>query len=184
MTKLDLLKPGGSRALQLTRLAREINDCEDGVTVARDKTIEMANACYCDGALQGGRLIQVKKFIGHGHFLPWLAKHCQKISPRMASSYMLAAVNGKRVSDLNGGAHVSLRAVMAFASAEENPTKANANGLPPKSWPAYIEALGKWAKFARYVARHPIAAWPVEGRDKLKGDLLPVAAALWPEKFA
>ena len=182
MKKLDLLKPGGSRALQLTRLAREINDCEDGITGQRDKITGLVKSCGCDAALQGQRLLQAKEFVGHGHFLGWLAAHCPTTSPRMASNYMRYAANEKRVSYLSGGAD-SLRAVIAFASAEENPST-NGNGLPPKSWPAYIEALGKWARFAGYVARHPIAAWPAEGRDKLKGDLLPVAIALWPEKFA
>ncbi len=29
----------------------------------------------------------------------------------------------------------------------------------------------------------PVAQWPEEGRENIRGDLQPLAAQLWPEKF-
>lgn len=173
MKRLDLLKPGGSRNLQLNSLAREIIERQDTLELLERKVEDTGSSYVCEAILQGECLIRVKQMVGHGNFMNWVKIHCPTVSHIHCNRYMLIAKNSARVKNMP-----SLRAALLLCRNETN-----GNGST-KSWPAYIEALGKAAKFLGYIERHPLQSWPTEGKEKLKGDLLPLAAALWPEKFA
>jgi len=174
MKRLELLKPGGSRNLQLTSLAREISDRQETLELLEKKVEDSGSEYVCEAILQGESLMRVKELVGHGNFLNWVRIHCPTVTQRHAQRYMLIARNAPRVSQMP-----SLRAALLLCRTNgEQP-----NGKP-QSWPAYIEALGKATRFIGYIERHPLQGWPEEGKEKLKGELLPIAAALWPEKFS
>src|SRR5947207_10298113 len=101
---------------------------------------------------------------------------------------MLVARNCAHGNNLERSASMREALMLCQDNGAETSTNGNGdstgNGHTPRSWPPYIEAIGKCGKFAAFVARNPIEQWPSEGRDKLRGDLQPIAAALWPEKFA
>lgn len=177
MRKTDLLKPGGSRGFQLNALAKAINDSEDTIQLARDQCGEKAKTFLCEVALQGKRLMEAKEMCGHGNFLPWLSAHCPLISDRTARAYMRIAANWQTTANIENAGSIS-RALELCENGQRSDRKSQ-----QKSWPAYIEALGRCAKFLGYVQKHPLTAWPVEGQEKLRGTLLPVAVVLWPEKF-
>jgi hypothetical protein len=48
----------------------------------------------------------------------------------------------------------------------------------PQSWPPFLEGLNQIARFVAFVAKHPLASWPPEGREKLAAELAPINAAL------
>ena len=177
MRKTDLLKPGGARGLQLNALAKAINDSEDTIQLARDQVGDKAKAFLCEISIQGKRLMEAKEMCGHGNFLPWLAAHCPLISDRTARAYMRIAANWQTAADIQNAG--SIARALELCEGGQRPDHAR----PNKSWPAYIEALGRCAKFLGYVQKHPLSNWPIEGQEKLRGTLLPVAVVLWPEKF-
>lgn len=175
MKRLELLKPGGSRNLQLTSLAREISNRQETLELLEKKVENTGSDYVCEAILQGEALIRVKELVGHGNFMNWIRIHCPTVSHDCCNKYMLIARNSERVRNLPG-----IRAALMLC---RNNGDHETNGKP-QSWPPYIEALGKATRFIGYIERHPVQSWPEEGKEKLKGELLPVAAALWPEKFS
>jgi len=175
--KLQLLKTGSERSHELIELTREINSNEDTIAALREGTIAAANGWMTEVVLQGQRLIKAKAMLPHGHWMNWIKVHCPLISHRTANGYMLVATNSQRVANLEGV--TSLRAALALCSEEKSAHAAE----PSREWPAYLQALGRFSKLTAYVAKHPITEWPEEGLEKLRGDLQPLAAQLWPERF-
>jgi Protein of unknown function (DUF3102) len=75
-----------------------------------DDLASLANAAHaaCEQAVRsalihardcGETLNQAKQIVGHGNFLPWLAKHC-KFSERQAARYMRIARSWDRIMSL------------------------------------------------------------------------------------
>jgi hypothetical protein len=78
----------------------------------------------------GNILVEVKKSLGHGEFLPWVANNCD-FRIRMAQNYMRLSENAQRVAHLEGV--TSLREVLKYLEEpkpEKNPvpTRQLANG--------------------------------------------------------
>ena len=82
----------------------------------------------------------------------------------------------------NGDGAGSLREALRLC-ADRGEHGPNGNGAPTKSWPAFIEGIGKFSKSVAYAVKHPLSLWPAEGKAKLRTTLEPVARELWPEKF-
>lgn len=182
MKKLDLLKPGGGRTKQLTELSRDINDSQDAIDLLEQQTKSKGNEWLCEIALQGQRLLKIKEIVGHGKWLEWLEANCPLVSERKAQRYIRVATNATRVSEM-GGANSLREALRLCADPPEEQSEPN-SASAPKSWPAFVELIGRFAKFVSGVERHPLEKWPLEGKEKLREKMLPLATALWPERFA
>lgn len=185
MKKSDLLKPTGQRANQLTQLAREINERQETIDLCKSKMLDAASSLICEAIFQGAALLKVKAILKHGDFMPWIRAHCPLISQYTANKYMLLARSWRNDNSIEKS--TSLREALMLC--QENEPEAGARNASsdatqePKSWPPYLEAIGRFGKFVGYVERNPIGNWPLEGREKLREEMLPVASALWPERF-
>jgi hypothetical protein len=182
MKKTDLLKPGGNRAHHLTLLAREINERQETIELARGKVLDAGSTLVCEAIFQGAALLKVKAILKHGDFLPWVKAHCPLISHDTANRYMRLALNTGNGKNLEGA--TSIREALVLCAPPEADGAQKPAREEPRSWPPYLEALSRLGKFAGLVERNPIQQWPLEGREKLKADLEPIVATLWPEKFA
>jgi hypothetical protein len=178
MKKLDLIKPGGARGHQLNSLAREINDGQDAIDSLKDQTEKKGAELLCEIMLQGQRLLKIKEIVGHGKWLEWLGANCPLTTERNAQRYMREAANPPDAADLDGAES----ALMALRLCEDR-RSAVGNG-EAKSWPAFIEGLGKFSKSVAYAVKHPLSLWPAEGRAKLRETLEPIFKDLFPERFA
>ncbi len=181
MNKIDLECPGAAQAQQLTKLAREINGREEVIVATQNQACERTSAWLCEVALQGQALLKVREWLKHGDFLPWIKTHCPLIGERQIRNYMRVALNWSTGANVEGAKNLkeALRLCMENDS-EESPGSARA---PAKRWPPFLEGIGRFGKFALYVERNPLLNWPVEGREKLREKMEPIATALWPDKF-
>ncbi len=161
---------------ELITLARRINQREEAIELLKKKAIEGASEAVTEALLQGQDLIAAKARCAHGTWEAWIKVNCPKLSYRTAARYMALAAKLPRVAELQAAG--TLRAALALCELEGEQTKAES-----KQWPPYLEAIGRLSKVIGYVERHPIEQWPSEGRDKLREDLKPIVAALWPDKF-
>ena len=166
-------------AIQLRSLASEINSGEQAIEILKTQTLDKADALGCEIRLQGMRLIQAKALVAHGNWLAWLAEHCPRTGERMAQRYMAVAkhaeTNPSCVTDIDRAK--SLRECCSLlTNGESKLTKS-------KHWPAYLEAIGRSSRLARFLEANPLKDWPEEGIVKLREDLLPIAKALWCDKF-
>ncbi len=178
MKKLDLIKPGGARGHELTRLAREINDGQDAIDSLEDQTKKKGAEWLCEVRLQGQRLLKVKEIVGHGKWLEWLKANCP-LTIRNAQRYMQTLSNTPDPAHLENVNSLNHCARLCADSRAET----NGEAKPAKSWPAFIEGIGKFSKSVAYAVKHPLSLWPAEGKAKLRDTLEPVARELWPEKF-
>ncbi len=177
MNKTDLLKPGSTRQNELHDLSRQINERENTLAMLRTKTLDCASAWVCEVMLQGQALLKAKSALTHGMWLDWLQIHCPLISSRTAQKYMLVASNAARQPALEIDQSVSLRSALALCI---DPAQADQAKIETtKSWPPYLEALGRVAKFVGYVERFPLVQWPDEGREKLRNEFLTGAKQKW-----
>jgi hypothetical protein len=172
-----LPKTDATRQRHLIELGREINDREEALQLLRSKTIESSNAWLCEVVLQGDALNKAKASLPHGMWIDWLRIHCPLISTRQANSYMLVARNFQRGTAVTEA--TSLRAALALCD-EAKTEKAKES----KSWPAYLEALSRIAKFNRLLVREKLESWPAEGIAKLRAELTPMCRYLWPDRFS
>lgn len=164
--------------LDLVPLARRINEREDVIQAGKQSAITSASAVVAEVLLQGQDMLRVKNSLAHGKWLPWLAKHCPKISERMAQHYMRLASNPNKVAQLEK-ANSLRQALGLLEDSKDGKTKGE-----PKQWPPYMEAIGKLSKLVAYVNKFPATHWPEEGLTKFRSELEPVAAMLWPDKFS
>ena len=176
MKKTNLLP--GPRQVQLVALAKEINAREEVISAARRRTREAAAAWLCEVVLQGQAFLKVKASLPHGMFVDWVRIHCPLVTHRTATSYMRVASNWGEIA--NADEATSLRAALLLCKDNEE------EGAPKvmKHWPAYLEGLGRVAKFRTFITKHPLAGWPEEGLHKMREDLLPIVSTLWPDRFA
>jgi hypothetical protein len=167
-----------SKLTYLSVIARRINEREDGIEAIGKQINGKGSELVCEALLQGKDFAFVKSQLPHGHWLPWLKDNYCKSADR-AQAYMRLA-NSTHTKQLEGS--VSIR--QALALLEEGTPSDGAQLKPnPKSWPAYINGLGRFSKFVGFIERHPLEQWPSEGLDQLKEDLLPIASRLWPAAF-
>ena len=180
MNKTDLQHPGAARSQQLTKFARELNDREEVIALTQGQACAKTSEWLCEVALQGQTLLKVKGLLKHGDFQHWMTAHCPLIPHRTARKYMRVAANWSTGSKVQGAKDLkeALQLCMDNDEGDSEPTPPT-----PKSWPPFLEAIGRFGKFADYVERNPVSNWPLEGKDKLKEKLEPIAAALWPDKF-
>ncbi len=179
--KTNLDSPGAGRAQQLTKLAREINDREEVITATQSQAFDRTSAWLCEIALQGQTLLKVKELLKHGDFIPWIAAHCPLVSDRQARKYMRVAANWSSGAKVEGAKN--LREALQLCAGNEEGESGEARSQA-KSWPPFLEAIGRFGKFATYIERNPLLNWPLEGREKLREKMEPIAMALWPDKFA
>jgi molybdopterin/thiamine biosynthesis adenylyltransferase len=164
-------------SIQLKNLSRQINKREENIQELRKRTSDNCNATICEVIQQGHDLIQAKASLSHGQFADWLSAHCPSISHRTANLYMRVASNAQRIKNLTEAG--SLRAALLLC--DDEPATGNAE---PRSLLPYLEAISRASKFLSFVTDHPLSQWPSEGLDKLRQDMQPIAAQLWPDRFA
>ncbi len=160
---------------ELVTIERGIKDREETIDKLRNLTACRANELLAEVLLQGQALIQAKASLNHGEWLPWLAIHFPK-TPQVAQAYMRLA-NAKH--DLHLNASGSVRQALALLN-EPEPAS---NGGKPQRWPSFLEGINRLSRFTGFITKNPIEAWPAEGLDQLREDLLPIASKLWPQKF-
>jgi hypothetical protein len=90
---------------------------------------------------------------------------------------MREASNPPEAADLDGAGS----ALTALRLCEDRRSSENGDA---KSWPAFVEGLGKFSKSVAYAIKHPLSLWPAEGRAKLRETLEPIFKDLFPERFA
>jgi ParB family chromosome partitioning protein len=78
----------------LAELARQIAEAHRECEAAQLRAVEKAAAA-------GALLLQAKKRVGHGRWLPWLEENCPQLSERQAQRYM-ALAKSDAASDLEG----------------------------------------------------------------------------------
>jgi len=127
----------------------------------------------------GAALQEAKAGLEHGQWLPFVEKNCG-LGERQARRYMQIAANRSRVSDLSGCG--SLRQCVALLDEGTEGTKGTK--VETRRWVPYLEAIGRLSKLGKFIVENPINAWPAEGVEKFREDLLPVAKELWPERFS
>jgi len=161
--------------MELTRLARAINDRERTLEMLRERVEEGCNSMVTEAILQGQDLISAKARVPHGFWMDWLKAHCPK-SQQTANHYMKMAGDPERIRDVKS---ISA-ALQVIYNQDEHAVPID---VESRRWPPYIDAISRFSKFACFVDKHPIDAWPDEGRDKIREVILPFAILLWPEKF-
>lgn len=164
--------------LTLHRLAKQINSREETISQLRELTVKNCNAAIAEAIQQGKDLLEVKSSIEHGRWLDWLRIHCPGTKPRMAQRYILIATRAASMPQLNEAG--SLRAALTLCDDDSGESAHSET----RSLPAYLEGISRASKFLGYLTQHPINNWPAEGLDKLRQDMQPLAAQLWPERFA
>lgn len=181
MKKTELIKPGSERHELLHKLAREINSREDAISKLKEKFTRAGSEFLSEVLIQGQALLQTKSALPHGLWLEWLKANCPLVSIRSAQVYMRLASNTQRAAYF--GQVDSLREALLLCAMNKTENSGADKKHESKTWPPYLEALGKVSKFVGYVERFPVHDWPDEGKDKLRQDLEPVARELWPERF-
>lgn len=170
----------GLKQNDLVKLAKEIREREEVIVAVKAKTIERANEWICEVVLQGQCLNKAKALLQHGTFIEWLRIHCPTIGHTTAWRYMRVATHWGLMTERVLHETVSLRAALSLCDAAANPDEENE---VPKVIPPYLEGLSRGAKFAAYLTKYPLRSWPEAGRAKLRSDLSPLVAELWPDKF-
>ena len=166
------------RAQQLTQLAREINDRQQVIEMQRSKFREAASALVCEAIFQGAALLKVKAILKHGDFMPWVQAHCPLISHATCNTYMRLAHAKRNLEEAT-----SIREAVLLLCAPDQPDGAQAE-IAPRTWPSWLQGLNWVGKFSRLLESNPVESWPEEGRQKLRQGFEPLAAQLWPDKFA
>lgn len=163
----------GPKQSELLALAKSINAREETIAAARRRTHEAANAWVCEVVLQGQALNKAKASLTHGMWMDWLRIHCPTISQWTANAYMRVASNWDSGEDGLDEA-TSLRAALSLCAKEEKEEKV------PKSFPPYLDAIGRMAKLSQFCVKHPVGDWPKAGLAQARTTLAPVAKLLWP----
>lgn len=167
--------------IALKNLAREIANNWETCDLLEQQTTENFMAWIRELALQGQRLIHVKtQQTRHGDWMPWCEAHCP-VPYWKINRCMVIAANFTRVENSSGVE--SMRQVLALCR-HAPPEESDPSAPPPRRWAPAIEANLKLSKLCGYVERFPITTWPTESQDAAREKLLPMAAALWPAKFA
>ncbi len=163
---------------ELHAIAKAINDREGTIQECKRRTFSEVNSALTEAILQGQDLIKAKSRIPHGLFMEWLKVNCPNVEYRMASNYMRMASNMQRVAHL--GEADSIRTALLLCDEVEGKSEDKAQ---PKQWLPYLEGLYRIGKLVGFFKDNPPSAWPEEGKEKARTDLLPMASALWPDKF-
>lgn len=162
---------------ELTALARGINSRESTLMGIEKRTLDSVAEWLREALLQGADLLRARAQLKHGDWLDWLVANCPAVHYLKANRYMHLAANLSRVRNLTGAE--SLRQALELCGIPvDRPESAGT-----KQWPPYLEAIGRLSKFRGFLKQHPLAKMPAEGLDKIREDLQPIAAQLWPEKF-
>jgi len=157
--------------------AREIQTNWETIDLLERQVTDKGTEWIREMALQGQRLIHVKTQLRHGDWLPWCEAHVG-VPYQKVNQCMVIAANFTRVQNLQSSE--SLRqALLLCAHTAHVETKTE-----PRRWAPFIEANLKLTKYVGYVERFPVASWPSESQQAAREKLLPVVAALWPDKFA
>ncbi len=102
-------KPAETQDEVLARLASEIREC--------------VNRGAAGAITAGIKLIEAKRLLPHGEWLPWLRMHCE-LSERAAQYHMqlASAPNTKRISDLTVATALQVLRAEKKAKAAAGPT--------------------------------------------------------------
>lgn len=153
-------------------LTRRINDREEVIQSLRKSTLEKAAETISEVILQGQDLIHLQSHLrGSGDFFKYVAAQCPRLEIPHAQGYMRAAKNPARFSDVR-------QLLLMWPDQAEQPTPKR------ESWDGWYGVIHGFSKWTRSFSKIPIKDWPAEGQDRLKAQLQPVAAQLWPDKFA
>lgn len=169
------------QANELHALAKKINEREETIQALRGKIFETGSEAGTEIILQGQDLIKAKDTIAHGLWIDWLKAHCPRVSERTAQHYMAIARNPQRVALLKAG----IPSRDLFGALEINGGDDDQqSGGKPKVYLPYMQTLYLFTRAVKYIGTHPLKECPEETRDELRKELEPIAAELWPDRFA
>jgi len=158
---------------EVKSLIRRINDREDVIQALQQATLGKANDTLVEVLMQGQELLRLKASAPEQWDWPaYLAATCPKLNPLKAKVYMRVASNPPRFSDP--------KQMLLLMCPTDEPKEQTERKVAP-AWFAHLQDMTRWVKSVVKVA--PVTAWPKEGVDELKTELLPIAKALWPERF-
>jgi hypothetical protein len=180
--KLALIKPGCATRLQ--ELSRRIKSREQTIKALDQSVDKAADACVCEIILQGQDLLEAKDLVNHGSWMEWVRSHFPGSHSTALNWMWLAEKFGGHSQQLTNlirqGYSVSvlyaLRRRASPAVDSEEPKK-----LPP---PIFVLLPDRTCALVRDYMREDRSRWPAEAMQKLRADVQPLAADLWPEKFA
>lgn len=151
---------------EITRLHKEAE--RNKVEAINNGRAAVAAAVNC-----GKLLLRVKKLVGHGKWLRWLADNCPEISDSTAQNWMRVASNPQVLGNLEG--FNSLKQLYQAVGIMPLPQKANTLSLPVVD--IYSTVASNVAKKIQsgcsLLNDVPINEWPQEQRDALKEKLKP-----------
>jgi hypothetical protein len=160
---------------ELSAIARTINDREETIQCQRTKLESECNGIVLLAIEQGQALQQAwLRLRKTGDWELWLSSNV-RVKRHMARNYMRLASNVERVQQAQ-----SIRQALTLLTEGES---ANTDKKPERELLPYLEALGRISKLRTYIVKHPASTWPVEGLEKAREDLEPIARELWPERF-
>jgi hypothetical protein len=172
---------------EMAKMARRVNDHQASIEILERKAIGEVNNWLNEVNQCGVILIQLKDQQKHGDWLPWLYRHCPKLTTRKkdgeiraekAQKYMRVAHNWERISKVMHESllpeQISLRAALALCG--ESPEEVESN--PVRHWPAEERIIGRASKLLGDLFRHPLSKWHPDSVAKLREDLRPLVVEL------
>jgi hypothetical protein len=192
MNDLTTLESGPELMTEMAKMARQVNEYQSNIEILERRAISGVNDWLNEVNQCGAILIQLKERQKHGEWLPWLRRHCPRltsvgsdgaIKAERAQRYMRVAHNWERISKAMRESllpeQMSLRAALQLCSSSEDST----DSPPPRRWPIEEVIIGKASKLVGDLYKHPLRSWHCDAVEKLREDLEPIARELWPERF-
>lgn len=166
--------PASEKSEILRKFSREISELENDLEIS-GRALKSGASSWAYQAIQIGWILRkVRAELKHQNlWQEWIVNNCRKTSVRSAFVYRQmsevydASDEKQREQLLESG---SIRAFLRESA--EIQAKVEGEKKPePKSWPPYLEALGRIGKVVGYMEKHPWSEWPEEGRAKAKEDV-------------
>lgn len=110
MTDTTSNPPVQAHSNRLPVLAAEINHAHGEAMAAAATAIEHAIEC-------GRRLIEARKLVGHGEWLPWIEQNL-RVGPRQAQRFMRLASHADELPNASTKSHLSIEEGLALLSGQ------------------------------------------------------------------
>src|SRR5947209_3011889 len=163
--------------IKLSDTIHRVNAREKDIEEHAGRALTAAGNLVSEMALQGQDLFAIKSNIVHGEWMDLFESNRLRISYKKAQRYMRVAT---RLKDGQVQSASSLREALALCQGDEEQTQSTE---PVQRWPAPTEGISRAGKFVSFIERHPIERWPDVCVERLRTQMRPIAAKLWPDLF-
>lgn len=170
MTKREELNQNAPAELQLRQLAKLVTSHHQDVSLRLRRMRDYGRDCVTDGVLCGNALLRAKGLVPHGEWQAWLTENCPTLRYENARAYMKLAKMWPQYQAISES--TSIRAALMLCADDEPKTNGDSETTEP-----YLCVLRGLSRLVVNVGKHPVAEWPEDGREKLKAELEPLAAA-------